>query len=349
LIEGKKGIFMATCVPIRVFSYSVRNFPAIRTAVTLVELLVVMAVIGVLVGLLLPAVQSARESARRLQCANHLKQIASAVASYEIAMKTLPPGNFAATWGVCPGTHPPVDSADSEDRANWLILLLPYLEKNVLAKNYHEGAANEDIQNRPLRETAVAEYVCPSDPENSRLQIPAMGPGAEDALNVPYQPGSYRAMAGRSDGAVFLDGGYFTSFPRRYRGPIHVVGIANYTPERYKDIRDGASQTLMAGESVTRSNPGFRTLWAYSYAFYSLSSATPQARVLWGDYDRCQAEEGEGWSFPCRRGWGGGHRGGINFTLCDGSVHFVVDEIDPELFAELATIDGRESAALPVP
>ena len=255
---------------------------------TLVELLVVIAIVGILIAILLPAVQSAREAGRRTQCANNLKQIGIALHCHHDALGTLPAGDYAKTAGQCPGGSWAINHI-SEDRANWMILILPYMEHGDLYKSYNLIKPNEDPVNRAVEMSRVAEFICPSDLATDQSIVPAMGPAASWALNVPYMPGSYRAMSCYSTGTDFLDGGGITSYPLQWRGAMHVVGILGFRPERFTDISDGLSHTLMIGESTTRTDLPFRTLWAYSFEHYSLSAATPQSRILIGDYDalRC--------------------------------------------------------------
>ncbi len=314
-------------------------------AFTLVELLVVITIIGILIGLLLPAVQAARESARRTQCANNLKQIGLALHSYHVSWDSFPHGNINNTCGFCPGMGDPSDSYSTQF-SNWLIAILPQMEQTALLDNYNFSAKSESATNREVRETQVASYLCPSESSGRMPAVPATGPAAK--VSAKYAPGSYRAVTGRNyDSINYLDSEMMIRYKPDRRGAIHMAEVQGYGVETMAHIRDGSSNTLMVGESSTLTNTGYRTFWAYPFAYYTLSGMTNQSRILWGDYDRCVEAGGAGEDVPCKRGWGGLHAGGVNFAICDGSVRFIDASIDTTLLMGLATISGGEVAPLP--
>ncbi|MCA9187773.1 MAG: DUF1559 domain-containing protein, partial [Planctomycetales bacterium] len=130
-----------------------------RNAFTLVELLVVIAIIGLLVALLLPAVNSAREAARRMQCANNMRQIGLAILNFETANGYLPPAY----------TRPGTGDAYVQTRHSIFVFLLPYLEEQALSDsisldyNWNEGR-RPTPETSNLRQVAVniPSLLCPT-------------------------------------------------------------------------------------------------------------------------------------------------------------------------------------------
>ena len=88
-----------------------------KTGFTLIELLVVIAIIGILIAITLPAVQYVRESARRIECANNMKQMGIAMHDYEIVNGHFPPAYAAESYQ--PGW-------------SWGTFLLPFVEQENL-------------------------------------------------------------------------------------------------------------------------------------------------------------------------------------------------------------------------
>ena len=97
------------------------------SAFTLVELLVVITIIGILIALLLPAVQAAREAARRMQCANNLKQVGVALLNYEHACGTFPPGGL---------------TLPSSCGHSWWVRILPYVEQENIFDQFEQNGGS---------------------------------------------------------------------------------------------------------------------------------------------------------------------------------------------------------------
>lgn len=141
------------------------------------------------------------------------------------------------------------------------------------------------------------------------------------------------------------------------RGPLHAV-LRNpilgtnrkLKPVSTKNIPDGTSNTLLAGEYQTITNPtpyARRTLWCYAYTSYNQSSGINRPWTHHTDYMACVPLDGG--QHNCKRSWGSLHAGSvIQFVRCDGALTSISPNIDMELFVNMTTIQGEElAAALP--
>ena len=113
-----------------------------RKAFTLVELLVVIAIIVILIGLLLPAVQAVREGARRIQCTNHQKQLATALLHYEETKKGFPGWREFIPITLPSSFTPPEGYVQGDEimgQMSWVFMLLPFIERTDLFDQLKNG------------------------------------------------------------------------------------------------------------------------------------------------------------------------------------------------------------------
>jgi hypothetical protein len=139
----------------------------------LIELLVVIAIIGVLIALLLPAVQAAREAARRMSCANNLKQFGLALHNYHSAFECFP--------GIGSDGHGVTGSSVTNSMFSVQSRLLPYMEQPHLhglidynrpligGGGGHSGASAFGWHVHDVVQLFLNIMTCPSDPMKRTL------------------------------------------------------------------------------------------------------------------------------------------------------------------------------------
>jgi prepilin-type N-terminal cleavage/methylation domain-containing protein/prepilin-type processing-associated H-X9-DG protein len=310
-----------------------------RTGFTLVELLVVIAIIGVLVALLLPAVQAAREAARRISCNNNLKQMAVAVHNYHDTFGTFPPGS---TSGHSQHTR-----------------ILPYIEQKNVYDLVNFSVSPTNALNDVPRNTKVATFLCPSDPDKLPLSLGGRNNYyANMGTNIMYsttdtshpnfgKPPFNGAWVSASADQIttgfrdILDGTSSTALFSEKNKSDGTNGLSTpeadtYRPGTYPDTADGAMADCLAIDVTNLSMQGNSNVGA---PWMSTShSVTQYWHVLPPNSRSCMYP-----SLRIATTAGSRHPGGVMMALCDGSVRFVSQTINIATWRALGTRDSKET------
>ncbi len=333
--------------------------PESRSAFTLVELLVVIAIIGILIGMLLPAVQQVREAARRISCANNIRQFALSMLNYESANMHFPNGAFAHTFDD--SNHGSVHTATFEVGRGWGwgTQILPFVEQ----ANMHtqlSGVTNNFDANpgaalggpiRAMEQTPMPMFLCPSCPM-AELNSERFEMGKSNYVGIAgpklprlHQVKDYSDVSNTRSGPIASSGGGMRiarATTLDWPGilfPFSEVGFAK--------ISDGASNTFLLGErdgapmgvdssgnQITRKAATWCRPTRVTICDYYLAavSADPELTInssflSTGSADKAISSQ---------------HPGGANFARADGSVSFISDTINGIAYEALGSKNGGE-------
>lgn len=297
-----------------------------RTAMTLVELLVVLAIVGILITMLLPAVQFAREAARRASCFNNLRQVGIALHVYMDRQSSFPSGYLSRV--VLPSRE------DGGPGWSWGSLILPDVEQNALSQKVNFGLPVESAASAEVRSVSLATFVCPSDSEfEPVIEIPSL---ANDQVICTMAASSYVACVGTVRPTCKICRDAFDGVFGRNRG----ITAA--------DIVDGLADTIAVGERAFKwSTPALYGVVAGSELIDRLIDgrlAAGPGYVLGTTFkDGFNVEEivdDPREDHSLAESFGSMHPGGANFVFCDGAAHYIRDNIDPAVMNAISTRYG---------
>jgi prepilin-type N-terminal cleavage/methylation domain-containing protein/prepilin-type processing-associated H-X9-DG protein len=336
----------------------------ISKAFTLIELLVVIAIIGVLIALLLPAVQSAREAARRAQCVNNLKQIGIALHNYHDTVGSFPPGGindpgWSGTWW------------------NWLAFILPQMEQGPIynAINFSLPNLNQPYSNAAsdpqvtVYRSVISSYLCPSDSVNNGMvdNLSWLTAGGDWSLIGTMYTGAVTCYVGnwgdQKTGNSTFDLYSGESPPGTYptwgcNGSFRGIfgDCSNGRSIRLSEIRDGTSNTILAGENSPNMNGALMwtngdATWGTTVVPINWKTDLKDGQVDPTDGTTCSLSQLNNFTqaLHCWRNqtvnWGfrSYHPGGANFVMGDGSVRFIKQSTSPRVYCALGTRGGNEA------
>ena len=317
---------------------------------TLIEVLVVIAIIAVLVAILLPAVQQAREAARNSQCKNNLKQLGIAMHSYHEVHGMFPPPQGKSVWDN--GNYYRAFSAQA--------MMLPYLDQAALYSKLdmslmYSQAPNGTADGTPYR-VRLASMLCPSDRD---------WVGVEGGNNYVMSAGPSLYWVAVANQIGMFNRDRTTNLRDLSDGASNTIAAS----ESLKGDNDGAAYNLRTdiGKGVARPSGAPDVNWTQAqvdtFAASSLGSAA--SHYSHGRRDWLNGLTGAtifntmanpNWRAPdASTGTGGvmdgagvyaarsNHTGGVNALLGDGSIQFISENIDLNIWQSLGhTSDGKK-------
>jgi prepilin-type N-terminal cleavage/methylation domain-containing protein/prepilin-type processing-associated H-X9-DG protein len=344
-----------------------------RPAFTLIELLIVAAILAAIAGLLLVAMGSALESSRRAACVSNLRQVGLAMHNYHGAHQAWPPAVIWSPPGEPLGSVPMgvIDRVARRGRtqddtifANWLAMLLPYLEQSVPSQPKRPIS---HADNRVLRESEVAVLKCPSDPYSTSDNK------YERAMENRYARGNFAINVGPDGNCVAgtrVDGEPCVMGFIATRNQVWGSGVAGVNRSfRMQDVTDGLSHTVAINEIRAGVDPlDPRGAWALgqigasilarhgehddaggpnpasigSEVFIGCKALTAKLgeAALAAERMACLVQELE---MNLQSGSRSCHPGGVNVLLCDGSARFIANGIDGGIWHALHTRSSGET------
>jgi len=308
---------------------------------TLIELLVVIAIIAVLISLLLPAVQSAREAARRSQCVNNMKQLGLAFHNYESSNGAFPPAKIYSLSNVTQSNDP--GGAGLILNTTAFTMILAQLEQTALYNAYNfslpstnatyngtgtnlnpAGGATSFMANTTVVGTMVSVYVCPS--QKITFPLTVAGTGTYGMVNA--RRGDYLLPC--SQYTENYTGAYQI---QNYQGHPSDAGMFSGSDlvARVAEVRDGTSNTVMAGESSEpKTSTDYGPFWGVGVWTSTQGRMFPPGNVNipYGMPNGHPTAGAAYTSLSYAWQFGSLHPGGMNALFADGSVKFIKDSIN---------------------
>jgi len=183
-------------------------------------------------AIFIPAVLDAREAARRSSCKGRHKQLGIALHNYHETHSTFPPG-WLANGGE-------MDGKPEESAYSWRVLILPFMDCNPLYKtiNFDAPFQTEVQTEKDQKLVGVATSLGMIADPYLRCPSEFYGSVTDTTSSVPAVPTSnYVANFG-------------VGIPRygRHYGQLLQGVFAQNSRIRIRDIRDGTTNVVMAGE-----------------------------------------------------------------------------------------------------